>query len=220
MRDFLIKKGITRLDEFGTKMLFSSVLMLIAVLITSSVPLKIIFLLIVIFQVFIMNEIKLVIKIKQNQRKIDLKLEKKRIIYRECLDLLSTIGSLLKEKYEDSEEIINDFTKELNDCNNYNDYLFMKNRLYNSLVRLFLQFREEEYSNRKSSDTNTHPNNIMECFKILGIPDDVKNFEIIKKIYIEKVKKYHPDNNDNYDSSLEKTQELNIAYNNLKAYFK
>lgn len=218
MRNFLNRVEITKLDDFIRRILLSITLMCLSAFISSNFYLKITLLLIALLQVFIMNQIDITIKRRQNDAKIKRMLERKRVVHIECLDILSTIESLLKDKYEDTDEIIEKFKNDLNNCKNYNDYLVMRAKLNNYLMRIISQFKKKEYSKEKSFNTNS--NNIKKYFNILGLSENVKDFKIIKKAYLEKVKKYHPDNNENYELSLEKTQELNIAYNNLKAYFK
>lgn len=220
MKNFLSKMEITKLDDFSKKILLSITLMCLSAFVSSNFYLKITLLLIALLQVFIMNQIDITIKRRQNDAKIKRMLEKKRVIYIECVNILITIESLLKDKYEDTNEIIEKLKNDLNNCKNYNDYLSMKTELNNYLMRIISKFKKNEYSKEKSFDSDPKTNNIKKYFNVLGLSENVKDFKIIKKAYLQKIKEYHPDNNYNYELSLEKTQELNIAYNNLKAYFK
>lgn len=217
MKNFLSKMEITKLDDFSKKILLSITLMCLSAFISSNFYLKIALLLIALLQVFIMNQIDIVIKRRKNDEKIKRMLAKKKMVYNECLDILSTIESLLKDKYEDTNEVIKRFKDDLNNCKNYNDYLSMRAELNDYLMRIIFQFKKEKHYKEKSFNSNS--NNIKKYFNILGLSDSVKDFKIIKKAYLRKVKEYHPDNNENYELSLEKTKELNIAYNNLKAYY-
>ena len=219
MKNFLSKMEITKLDDFSKKILLSITLMCLSAFISSNFYLKIALLLIALLQVFIINQIDIVIKRRKNDEKIKRMLAKKKMVYNECLDILSTIESLLKDKYEDTNEVIKRFKDDLNNCKNYNDYLSMRAELNDYLMGIIFQFKKNEYSKEKSFNSDPKTNNIKKYFNVLGLSENVKDFKIIKKAYLQKIKEYHPDNNENYESSLEKTQELNIAYNNLKAYF-
>jgi lysine/ornithine N-monooxygenase len=56
-------------------------------------------------------------------------------------------------------------------------------------------------------------NSTTKLLKVLGLSEDVRDFNIIRRQYLKLIKKYHPDNLDFGD--LEKSQTINEAYNQV-----
>jgi len=55
---------------------------------------------------------------------------------------------------------------------------------------------------------------VIDYYKVLGI-DETSSSEEVRKAYLKKAKKYHPDRNDNDEISLVKFTLINEAYNIL-----
>ena len=115
------------------------------------------------------------------------------------------------------------FSQEYKEEENYYDfYGFKFNEFdFDSYYKYFKQrwdYNNQQRNKNENLSKNVSLNLIQKSLGVLGLPLNTNDIKIIKKQYIELIKRYHPDVCKDLDAE-EKTKELNSAYESLQKVF-
>lgn len=113
---------------------------------------------------------------------------------------------------------INKFNNQFKECKKINDYEFLLNQIINDYEKY-----KNVYKNFTINELN-EKQEIINALEILLLPENTKDFNLIKKQHRKLSKLYHPENKiyNNIDDNInleQKQKEINQAYNILKKIY-
>lgn len=140
--------------------------------------------------------------------------KQRKSLYDECVYKISELDKLFKVLDLGGGNTIKEFNNRLLTNGMFaqiDDYQL----IYNDLVQNIQYIKEKYKTNLNKSfgeETSIIDIKLIESLRFLGCKIDETNLKIIKTHYINLVKKYHPDNNQDSKASLDMTSKINEAY--------